>query len=1534
MEPMAFSAGEHFEDPRAATGSLNTGEAKDGSSGAGVRGGGGRRVDVAATMSDEKKEFSRRRCLQSMCGGVRLRVPGAAVPAYAAALQLSGLLIGPAVAAALCLALPPAGGAGGMTDLAAQLGASVAVAAALPLVFAAVGGAVRRTGGLGDAGGISGGGGGGGAAKWAAADDEIDFDGAGGVETWGVVSPESTAAAVAARVALSAVLYAVASLRLHGAVGGVGAGAAAWGWVVVALAGYGLITGVHAPNIAKWHVASSRGVAAAGPAAVRPVHAILLLLPGAIVAVASVDAAPGSALALGGAVDAAASVCDVLFLCLPLLWAVAILPSPRVLFEAALERAGECLLGASPAHSLPRLAVVLVVHAAAVAVGAGVGAASSAAMGAATATATLWLLLRLAPRLLGLCWPASSDIDADSGAGPFVPDAVVPAPATGSADEAQRQGGRGPKGSARATPASLVVDVLALVAIVCGGVAADAASPSGVAVVASGAQQPSADAVVLLAPLFGLFVVVAGVSIAQQRLMSPTAGSPAVGAVYRFCRALLQLCGLAFAVLAVAADSTAVAGAAGVSWVGMGLGATRMAARVLATPMAAAADVAVVLLGDAVVGAGWNEWSLWARLVVSGVVVDCVHDTTLKASFVTTHLLTASSQPKLRFPHAGAVLALSALLSPALLVVAAAASLLKAPLVPVLGLPLFAIGHPRPRRQFFALRPLQVAPDGALYQQLTPHLLEALRDAAARGALGELGAGDVLLVRLDDLLALVCVLEVSAGGGVVVEVRGMEHQEATSCHHVEAGVVDEVFAAVTPAKDGGGGGGMARAAQGGGALRPLARVPLRAYTATSMSMVGVLDSPDALKCMAVAFPRALVLLLTQRALRGGGGKLPASWGSPCRDLDGRDLHIAKSRFPAAFAAFVKGKVAAAPGSAVVDVAPAAQPAKPAPAASPVRSAAAEEVVRAAPAPASPEARPQNDAAAPAARSGERARAVGLRDFGDDISDDDYGGGATGAANAAGGSRGGAAAAAPASPPRRRTPPVQQPDPALDDVAMTDFDDDADLLAMAAEVEGGFAHQPAAVAPAASTSVGFHQTHASPAGARRAGPMAATMAEDVLDDDGEDLDMLLAEVMTEGPQAKFSSPARTTYSQGAAQGAGGGGGGYGEGGYSSAEEGTGGGGYGGGGGGNRLGGLLDSDSDDDGDFGPGARPMAGAAHGGGGITYLGGGRTSGGAGGASGAARGGFGASTEERARPYPVGPSVPSSGAPDRDPAFAPSQPARGSGGGRSRGNGGNARAAPAAGAALRGGVDESGEMEPLSAVLANAVAQCDALLQIAGLGCAGGDAVAAGASHVARLFAGEVPPSTGARWLEERPALCALAMEAYRLAVKLGMDAMVMAECDTLCDDDDDQMTDLFDQMIELQATYHMGPVGDSSWNAAIASEVSHLFSVVKAPAKPGGGRGALSAAMGNSGADFSGRLLTLEEHKAWVGKLNREVAHGFWASLTMELLYFTNDDDERYSIQAHKQLLRNLLVQGARPPLGYPVFSTGRVRMWLPAA
>lgn len=73
-----------------------------------------------------------------------------------------------------------------------------------------------------------------------------------------------------------------------------------------------------------------------------------------------------------------------------------------------------------------------------------------------------------------------------------------------------------------------------------------------------------------------------------------------------------------------------------------------------------------------------------------------------------------------------------------------------------------------------------------------------------------------------------------------------------------------------------------------------------------------------------------------------------------------------------------------------------------------------------------------------------------------------------------------------------------------------------------------------------------------------------------------------------------------------------------------------------------------------------------------------------------------------------------------------------------------------------------------------------------------------------------------------------------------------------------------------------------------------------------------------------YHGRVLSRHPVMAHMGSLNQEMVRALWSSLSLELLYMTNDDEERYSIQAHPVILRNLTIQSADPPLGYPIYAS----------
>ncbi|KAJ3272257.1 Pecanex-like protein 4 [Terramyces sp. JEL0728] len=85
----------------------------------------------------------------------------------------------------------------------------------------------------------------------------------------------------------------------------------------------------------------------------------------------------------------------------------------------------------------------------------------------------------------------------------------------------------------------------------------------------------------------------------------------------------------------------------------------------------------------------------------------------------------------------------------------------------------------------------------------------------------------------------------------------------------------------------------------------------------------------------------------------------------------------------------------------------------------------------------------------------------------------------------------------------------------------------------------------------------------------------------------------------------------------------------------------------------------------------------------------------------------------------------------------------------------------------------------------------------------------------------------------------------------------------------------------------------------------------------------GVFQLSVKKSGDPLRVRLLIKNEtSRIKIARMNSEALKGIWANLLYELLYLTNDDDERFSIQAHTKLLRNLTIQASHPPFGYPLW------------
>ena len=71
----------------------------------------------------------------------------------------------------------------------------------------------------------------------------------------------------------------------------------------------------------------------------------------------------------------------------------------------------------------------------------------------------------------------------------------------------------------------------------------------------------------------------------------------------------------------------------------------------------------------------------------------------------------------------------------------------------------------------------------------------------------------------------------------------------------------------------------------------------------------------------------------------------------------------------------------------------------------------------------------------------------------------------------------------------------------------------------------------------------------------------------------------------------------------------------------------------------------------------------------------------------------------------------------------------------------------------------------------------------------------------------------------------------------------------------------------------------------------------------------------------------VTVRKEEVQFGVMTSEWAvwEGVWVGTLVELLYFGNDDDERYSIQANEWVMRNSVVQAGEAPFGYAAYSSG---------
>ncbi|KAI8847906.1 hypothetical protein BC829DRAFT_231945 [Chytridium lagenaria] len=216
------------------------------------------------------------------------------------------------------------------------------------------------------------------------------------------------------------------------------------------------------------------------------------------------------------------------------------------------------------------------------------------------------------------------------------------------------------------------------------------------------------------------------------------------------------------------------------------------------------------------------------------------------------------------------------------------------------------------------------------------------------------------------------------------------------------------------------------------------------------------------------------------------------------------------------------------------------------------------------------------------------------------------------------------------------------------------------------------------------------------------------------------------------------------------------------------------------------------------------------------------------------------------------------------------------------------------------------------------------------------------------RVYRGDLSDTTPPQLREylsspSKIELRSVLMTSFRYAVKVLWDTIAEGEEAEFMPDEVLKVT--LEQLSLWHLTVHEGQATrtipsshdlnlNAPWFDAVSARKPCIFSlgVVKASdeitsptQRNRGASGVRESAVNAYSLKLTARILMRNEREmGFVAKLSWECIRSIWANLAYELLYLTHDDDERFSIQASSRLLRNISIQAAEPPLGYPIWKS----------
>lgn len=201
--------------------------------------------------------------------------------------------------------------------------------------------------------------------------------------------------------------------------------------------------------------------------------------------------------------------------------------------------------------------------------------------------------------------------------------------------------------------------------------------------------------------------------------------------------------------------------------------------------------------------------------------------------------------------------------------------------------------------------------------------------------------------------------------------------------------------------------------------------------------------------------------------------------------------------------------------------------------------------------------------------------------------------------------------------------------------------------------------------------------------------------------------------------------------------------------------------------------------------------------------------------------------------------------------------------------------------------------------------------------------------SAIDNFFQGKLPFSMlNEKITKESPELRNLLVKSFQFTVKMVIDDI------TICPIEDDD--EFFETLKSYIGDWFIGKQTDPEFSKNILNNTNHLFSIYKDEKSVS--LFLLIYIFKKKLNKFififlkksiSSRTLSLQQIRSPIARLNSEVVKSTWSSTNMELLFMTNDDDERYSIQANHLTLRNITIQSSEPPLGYCIYNSDNIHI-----